>query len=66
MKNDFIMMKVFNEPKINEWASIIERPSIDAAQLNDNVRNIIDEVIAGGDAAIKKSPYNSIAFPSMN
>ncbi|HBT93237.1 MAG TPA: histidinol dehydrogenase [Chitinophagaceae bacterium] len=47
-------MKVFNEPKINEWASIIERPSIDAAQLNDNVRNIIDEVIAGGDAAIKK------------
>ena len=48
------MMKVFNEPKRNEWASIIERPSIDAAQLNDNVRNIIDEVIAGGDAAIKK------------
>lgn len=48
------MMKVFNEPKINEWASIIERPSIDAAQFNDNVRNIIDEVIAGGDAAIKK------------
>jgi len=48
------MMKVFNEPKINEWASIIERPSIDAAQLNDNVRDIIDEIIAGGDAAIKK------------
>ncbi len=48
------MMKVFNEPKINEWTSIIERPSIDAAQLNDNVRNIIDEVIVGGDAAIKK------------
>ena len=48
------MMKVFNEPKINEWTSIIERPSIDAAQLNDNVRNIIDDVIAGGDAAIKK------------
>ena len=47
-------MKVFNEPKINEWASIIERPSIDAAQLNDNVRDIIEEVIAGGDAAIKK------------
>ena len=48
------MMKVFSEPKRNEWASIIERPSIDAAQLNNNVRNIIDEVIAGGDAAIKK------------
>ena len=48
------MMKVFNEPITNEWASIIERPSIDAAQLNDNVRNIIDDVIAGGDAAIKK------------
>lgn len=48
------MMKVFSEPKINEWTSIIERPSIDAAQLNDTVRNIIDEVIAGGDAAIKK------------
>jgi len=48
------MMKVFNEPKRNEWASIIERPSIDAAQLNEKVKAIIEEVIVGGDDAIKK------------
>ncbi|MCE2654929.1 MAG: histidinol dehydrogenase [Sediminibacterium sp.] len=47
-------MKVFNEPKRNEWASIIERPSIDAAQLNEKVKAIIEEVIVGGDDAIKK------------
>lgn len=48
------MMKVFNEPKSNEWASIIERPSIDAAQLNEKVKEIIEKVIVGGDDAIKK------------
>ena len=48
------MMKVFNEPKINEWASIIERPSIDAALLNEKVNAIIEEVSVGGDDAIKK------------
>ncbi len=48
------MMKVFNEPKSNKWASIIERPSIDAAQLNEKVKAIIEKVIVGGDDAIKK------------
>ena len=48
------MMKVFNEPSYNEWASIIARPVIDAAQLNEKVNTIIAEVVAGGDDAIKK------------
>jgi histidinol dehydrogenase len=48
------MMKVFNEPSYNEWASIIARPVIDAAQLNEKVNTIIAEVVVGGDDAIKK------------
>jgi histidinol dehydrogenase len=48
------MMKVFNEPSINEWASILARPTIDAAQLHDKVNAIIKEVVVSGDAAIKK------------
>jgi histidinol dehydrogenase len=48
------MMKVFNEPSINEWASILARPTIDAAQLHDKVNAIIKEVVVGGDAAINK------------
>ena len=48
------MMKVFNEPTINEWASILARPTIDAAQLHDKVNAIIKEVVVGGDDAIKK------------
>ena len=48
------MMKVINEPSTNEWASIIERPIIDAAQLNDKVNAIINEVVVDGDAALKK------------
>ncbi|NBR56894.1 MAG: histidinol dehydrogenase [Chitinophagia bacterium] len=47
-------MKVFNEPSYNEWASIIARPVIDAAQLNEKVNTIIAEVVVGGDDAIKK------------
>ena len=47
------MMKVFNEPSINEWASILARPTIDAAQLHDKVNAIIKEVVVGGDDAIK-------------
>jgi histidinol dehydrogenase len=48
------MMKVFNEPSYNEWASIIARPVIDAAHLNEKVNTIITEVVVGGDDAIKK------------
>ena len=48
------MMKVFNEPSINEWESILARPTIDAAQLHDKVNAIIKEVVVGGDDAIKK------------
>ena len=48
------MMKVINEPSTNEWASILARPTIDAAQLNDKVNAIIKEVVVGGDAALKK------------
>ncbi len=48
------MMKVFNEPSYNEWVSIIARPVIDAAQLNEKVNTIIAEVFVGGDDAIKK------------
>ena len=47
-------MKVFNEPSYNEWVSIIARPVIDAAQLNEKVNTIIAEVVVGGDDAIKK------------
>ena len=48
------MMKVFNEPITNEWASILARPTIDAALLNEKVNAIIEEVSVGGDDAIKK------------
>ena len=48
------MMKVFNEPITNEWASILARPIIDAALLNEKVNAIIKEVSVGGDDAIKK------------
>lgn len=48
------MMKVFNEPSTNEWVSILVRPTIAAAQLNEKVNAIIEEVVVGGDDAIKK------------
>lgn len=47
-------MKIIIEPNINDWSSIIARPSIDATSLNEKVNAIIHQVDLGGDEAIKK------------
>ena len=55
-----MMMKVINEPITNEWASIIERPAIDASHLNDKVNVIINEVNSVNDNPIIFHKENTI------
>src|SRR6185369_5671107 len=47
-------MKIYQYPDRKDWADIVKRPSLDAASLEQKVRQIMDEVKASGDAAVKK------------
>ncbi len=45
-------MKIFEQPKLQEWASIIARPVMDDTALRATVRNVLDDVRVRGDEAI--------------
>ena len=46
------MIRVYNQPEQNEWASLLARPSFDASELLPKVQDIINEVQANADAAL--------------
>jgi len=47
-------MNIYQYPDKKDWAAITQRPSLDAASLEQKVKQILDEVKATGDAAVKK------------
>lgn len=47
-------MQVFEEPKKQDWASLLKRPSFDAALLLPKVQVILEAVANEGDAALYK------------
>jgi len=47
-------MQVFRHPEKKEWKTLLARPVIDAAALEQKVRQILDAVKAGGDAAVNR------------
>jgi histidinol dehydrogenase len=47
-------MQVFEEPKKQDWASLLKRPSFDAALLLPKVQTILEAVANEGDAALYK------------
>lgn len=47
-------MKIYKYPSRKEWAQIIARPRIDAKELAGMVKNILDDVKANGDEAVKR------------
>lgn len=47
-------MQIFKLPAKSEWKKILQRPAIDAAALEHIVQPILDDVRAGGDAAIAR------------
>lgn len=47
-------MKIFEQPKQQEWASIISRPVMDDTALRATVRTVLDDVrVRGGEAIIE-------------
>ena len=48
------MIKVFNEPKPQDWPSLLARPVFDASPLQAKVREILLAVKQRGDAAVRE------------
>jgi histidinol dehydrogenase len=48
------MMQSIKYPDRNDWGDILKRPSFDSSSLEETVKNILDEVKATGDEAVRK------------
>ena len=46
-------MNIIKYPAREEWASIVERPHLDVAELNQTVANVLADVKTRGDEAVK-------------
>ena len=60
-------MKIFIEPKEQEWMQIMQRPIFDSASLNKSVSDILLDVKLHGDEAIKKytSQFDGIELDDL-
>ena len=47
-------MNIIRYPKREDWASITERPQLDTSTLNATVSNILEDIKANGDEAVRK------------
>lgn len=47
-------MQIIKHPKKNEWAKLLLRPALDSLSLEASVKNILLEVKANGDEALKR------------
>lgn len=46
-------MRIIKYPSRNDWKEIIERPRLDVSQLNATVANVLQDIQAKGDEAVK-------------
>lgn len=46
-------MKIYEYPDKKVWANIIERPHLDMSQLNNIVKDVLDDIRKNGDSAVK-------------
>ena len=56
-------MEIIQYPEKNIWNDILKRPAFSVKELETNVSNILDDVKANGDAAIKKY---ALQFDTVN
>lgn len=47
-------MKLYDNPKRNEWNEILQRPAFDSSSLEATVSNILKDIKENGDVAVKK------------
>jgi len=49
-----MMMQIIKYPVREQWREILRRPSFDSSSLEETVKNILDDVRANGDDAVRK------------
>src|SRR4051812_32791801 len=49
-----MILPVFRYPEKKNWKELLQRPSIDSTSLEASVSNILKEVKASGDEAVKR------------
>ena len=61
------MFKVIKYPKREEWKSIVERRHLDISQLNDTVSQVLNDIKARGDVAVKEYElkFDHVALESL-
>lgn len=61
------MLPVFLYPPKSLWSGLLQRPSLDTTSLEASVANILNEVKASGDAAVKKfaSMFDKVTVTSL-
>ena len=47
-------MNIIRYPKREDWTSITERPQLDTSTLNATVSNILADIKANGDEAVRR------------
>lgn len=45
-------MKIYNNPPKSEWEAILQRPTLEVKQLDDIVRNVLEDIRNNGDEAV--------------
>jgi histidinol dehydrogenase len=61
------MMQIVKHPKKVEWAKLLQRPVMDSSSLEASVKNILFEVKANGDEALKRfaTIFDKVSVPEL-
>ena len=60
-------MKIIKYPSKNQWPDIVKRPHLDLSQLNATVKNVLDDVKAHGDEAVRhyEQQFDHVSLDSL-
>ena len=60
-------MKIIKYPSKSQWPDIVKRPHLDLSQLNTTVKNVLDDVKAHGDEAVRhyEQQFDHVSLDSL-
>ena len=60
-------MKIIKYPSKSQWPDIVKRPHLDLSQLNATVKNVLDDVKAHGDEAVRQyeQQFDHVSLDSL-
>lgn len=60
-------MKIIKYPSKSQWPDIVKRPHLDLSQLNATVKNVLDDVKAHGDRAVRhyEQQFDHVSLDSL-